>query len=131
MSQKAIIVCSHRTSAGFYQAGEPICVVDPYEAETLGAAVLDVMHASGEYPDKRSGTIKIIPLILQVAGVRSWKKFEAATKECHVESDGQQVQIAPCVRIGGGRGMHLQPETAPSDAASIGRTLEKVFSTLP
>lgn len=130
MPQKAIIVCSHRMKAGFYQDGEPIRVVEPYETLAIGTAVLDVMLASKEEPDTSSTVIKVVPLILKAAGVRSWKKFEGVTKECMAEFDGRQVHIIPCIRIGGGRSLHGEAEITSFDAASIGRTLDKVFAAL-
>ena len=131
ISQKLIIVCMHRTDAGFYKLGEPIKVVDSGENEVIGAAILEVINGSQEGLPAHSVGQGIVPMILKAAGIKSWKKFEAETKECYAQLDGQKVQIVPCVRVGNDASMHLTDklEISESEEEELGGAVLRLLAT--
>ena len=131
--RKLIIVCEHKTDAGYRALSEPIKVLEAWQdSAEVGAAVIEVLDSSLEGVPSRSTGQGIAQLILKSAGVKSWREFEAQTSECFAQMSSTTVELVPCIRTGDGTGMHLtdRSERCQSTPKDVGDGLLRTFARL-
>ncbi len=126
-----IVVCMHKTDAGFWIDSQPIVQVPiSHPPGFLGGKVMEVLSVSQENIRFDSSKAGNGPLLLKLAGCKSYKQLRDKTEMCEARLSETEFCLTPYLK---GEHGEMIPNTEMKlkcsyDAESIENAVQSVFA---